>query len=87
MAALTNGDVSLLLGCSRTGAGRLRAGQYDRPGSDLPGRYAALMAVVSSAQDAPDLAACAHAICVACPRDDCTGCRVADIPATERTTP
>ncbi|MEW6559614.1 MAG: hypothetical protein AB1412_05385 [Pseudomonadota bacterium] len=79
MGALNNGDVSLLLGCSRTVASRLRAGQYDRPGSDLPRRYAALIAVVSRAQAAPDLAACAHAICVACPREDCTGCRIAEI--------
>lgn len=76
---MTITQISAVLGCSRTVASRLRAGQYDRPGSDLPGRYAALMAVTSSAQAAPDLAACAHAICVDCPREDCTGCRIAEL--------
>ena len=76
---MTLAQIAAVLGCSRTVASRLRAGQYDRPGSDLPSRYAALMAVVSSAQAAPDLAACAHAICVACPRESCDGCRIAEI--------
>jgi len=76
---MTLAQIAEVLGCSRTVASRLRAAQYDRPGSDLPARYAVLMTVATEAQAAPDLAACAHVICVACPREDCTGCRVADI--------
>ena len=82
---MTLTQISEVLLCSRAAASRLRAGTYDVSNSNLPRRYAMLVEIAQSQQ--PDLAACAHAICVACPRDDCTGCRVADIPATERTTP
>lgn len=82
---MTLTQISAVLGCSRSVASRLRAGNYDRPGSELPLQYAALLEV-AQASGAPDMAACAHAICVACPREDCTGCRVADIPTPERTT-
>jgi hypothetical protein len=76
---MTLTQIAEVLGCSRTAASRLRAGAYDRPGSDLTGRYASLMTVVAQAQTVPEITACAHAICVACPRDDCIGCRIAEI--------
>jgi hypothetical protein len=67
-------DIADVLGCSKATASRLARGIYDKE-SDLPMRYAALMRLIDEAraQSAPER------ICVHCPRDDCTGCRVAEL--------
>lgn len=71
-------DIAAVLGVSKAAASMVRAGKYDRPGSDLPARYEALVRVVAQAQAAAR-ATDTTAICRACPRDDCTGCRIAEI--------
>lgn len=67
-------DVACVLGCHKATASRLVRGEYDKD-SELPQRYAALVRLVEAAQQEV-----AHErICVACPREDCTGCRLAEI--------
>jgi len=67
-------DIADVLGCSKSTVSRVARGIYDKE-SDLPTRYAALMRLIDEAraQSAPER------ICVHCPRDDCTGCRVAEL--------
>lgn len=75
---MTLADIAAVLGVSKAAASMLRAGHYDRPSSDLPERYAALERLVAQARNearALDTAA----ICRACPRESCTGCRIAEI--------
>jgi len=80
-------DVAAVLGTAKGTASMLRAGKYDREGSDLPARYAALVALIeqerqSARADAVETAeAEPDTICFSCPREDCTGCRVAEIEA------
>lgn len=71
-------DIATVLGISKPAASLLRAGKYDREGSELPARYARLMAMIDAAA-ARGRAAAAGDICMTCPRQDCTGCRVAEI--------
>ncbi|MCX8017387.1 MAG: hypothetical protein N2690_05755 [Rhodocyclaceae bacterium] len=75
--ALKLSDIQEVLGVSKAAASMIRAGKYDRQGSDLPQRYAALVRVVQRARQ--EAALDAAAICMACPREDCTGCRVAEL--------
>jgi len=64
-----------VLGCSKSTASRLRAGSYGCDG-DLPARYGAMVAIIErQRQEAPSLGE----ICRSCPREDCTGCRIAEI--------
>lgn len=72
---LTLNEISTILGCSKPAASMVRNNRYDRPGSDLPERYRALIMVIERAAGA----ARADDLCLACPREDCSGCRVADI--------
>jgi hypothetical protein len=67
-------DIADVLGCSKATASRVARGIYDKE-SDLPVRYAALMRLIDEAraQAAPER------ICQSCLRDDCTGCRVAEL--------
>jgi len=67
-------DIADVLGCSKSTASRVARGIYDKE-SDLPVRYAALMRLIDEtrAQVAPER------ICQSCPREDCTGCRVAEL--------
>ena len=67
-------DIADALGCSRSTASRVARGIYDKE-SDLPERYASLMRLIDEAraQSAPER------ISVHCPREDCTGCRVAEL--------
>lgn len=71
-------DIAAVLGVSKAAASMLRSGQYDRPGSDLPARYAALQRLVEEARASAG-AVDTSAICRACPRESCTGCRIAEI--------
>jgi len=72
-------DIAVILACSKPAASMLRSGSYTRQGgTELVLRYARLEAVVTAAADAAQ----AHdfsEICKQCPRDDCTGCRVAEL--------
>ena len=47
---LSLSDICAVLGCSKAAASRLRAGKYERPGSELIQRYQALEAVVKRAE-------------------------------------
>ena len=51
---LSLSDIGAVLGCSKAAASRLRAGKYERPGSELIQRYQALEAVVKPALDLLD---------------------------------
>ena len=75
--ALKLSDIQAVLGVSKTAASMIRAGRYDRPGSELPARYEALVALVQRARQ--EAQADAGSICYGCPREDCTGCRVAEL--------
>lgn len=70
-------DIAAVLGCDKGTASRLRSGTYDRPSSGLIERYAALVRVAEAARRAAALDPAA--ICRACPRESCDGCRVAEI--------
>lgn len=76
MAPVSLSEAAAVLGCDKSTVSRLRAGSYDKK-SDLPARYAALMALIERVrrESVVDI----HAICNACPREDCAGCRVAEI--------
>jgi hypothetical protein len=70
-------EIAAVLGCSKSTACRIRAGGYDKE-SELPARYAAPVAVVERVErETAKLDV--DSICYACPRDDCTGCRVAEV--------
>ena len=70
-------DIAVILGCSKPTASQIRSGKYPTDNITLPERYARLVAVVEAARRAAALDP--EAICRACPREDCTGCRVAEI--------
>lgn len=70
-------DIQAVLGVSKAAASMIRAGRYDRPGSELPARYEALVALVQRARQ--EAQADAGSICYGCPREDCAGCRVAEL--------
>lgn len=70
-------DIAVILGCSKPTASQIRSGKYPTDNTTLPERYARLVAVVDAARR--EAALDPQAICRACPRDDCTGCRVAEI--------
>lgn len=70
-------DIAVILGCSKPTASQLRSGKYPTDNTTLKERYARLVAVVDAARR--EAALDPEAICRACPREDCTGCRVAEI--------
>ena len=77
-AGLKLADIQAVLGVSKAAASMIRAGRYDRPGSELPQRYEALVRLVERVrQEAATLDAAQ--VCYRCPREDCTGCRVAEL--------
>lgn len=71
-------EVAAILGCSKPAASLLRNGKYDRDSSELPARYALLKTVLERGI-AERSTLNADQICYACPRQDCSGCRVAEI--------
>jgi len=75
---LTLADIAAVLGCSKAAASLLRAGKYDRPGSDLPARYTALVRVAGRPSES-NRAAMLRQVCMECERQDCAGCRIAEI--------
>jgi len=74
---MTLDDIAVILGCSKPTASQLRSGTYPTDNTTLKTRYARLVAVVEAARRSAALDP--DAICRACPREDCTGCRVAEI--------
>lgn len=72
-------DIAQVLGCSVPTASLLRNGRYGEVAKDsaLPQRYAVLVRLVEEARAVATLDTAA--ICRTCPRDDCTGCRVAEL--------
>lgn len=76
---MTLSDIAHVLNCSRAAASQLRAGKYS--GAALAQRYAALVRIANEGATVapPSLSACADAICRACDRDECGGCRCLDI--------
>ena len=71
-------DIAAVLGCSKAVASRLRADKYERPGSELILRYRALLRVVAQAAARREKASLDD-LCFDCPRQDCTGCRAAEL--------
>lgn len=77
---MTLDDIAVILACSKPAASMLRNGRYPATdgGARLAERYARLMAVAVATERETS----GHpydAICNACPRDDCTGCRIAEL--------
>lgn len=72
---LTLDEISAVLGCSKTTASRLKNKKYDRTQSELELRYQALVQVAARSDRTEVL----HQLCVECPREDCTGCRLAEL--------
>jgi len=75
---LTLADIGAVLGCSKAVASRLRSSKYERPGSELIARYQALATVVEKAAAGKEKASLSD-LCFECPRQDCSGCRVAEL--------
>lgn len=71
-------EIAEVLGCSVSAVSMLRAGTYQRPSSDLPERYAALMRLVAR-NAGSTTEEVLRAVCLACPRESCAGCRIAEI--------
>lgn len=70
---VSRAEAARILGCSDAAVGRIRAGNY--PEGELAARYRLLVEVLERAAKQAD----AQAFCAACPREDCTGCRVAEL--------
>ncbi len=77
-AALRLAEIRAVLGCAKATASRLRAGDYSA-GSELAQRYAALSALAQRLASEGQAEAGPGAICRACPREDCSGCRIAEL--------
>jgi hypothetical protein len=74
--ALDLADIALILDVSKPTASLLRNGKYATVAgnSRLPERYRRLRELADRAAE-PD----PEALCLSCPRQDCTGCRVAEL--------
>lgn len=71
-------ELAAVLGCSKAAASMLRTGHYSRPGSELHARYAALAALLQKTVQSSAKTSLAE-LCFTCPRQDCTGCRAAEL--------
>lgn len=70
---VSRAEAARVLGCSDAAVGRIRAGTY--PDGALVQRYALLMQVLERAAERAE----ASSFCASCPREDCTGCRIAEL--------
>lgn len=70
---VSRAEAARILGVSDAAVGRIRGGSY--PEGELTERYRLLVAVVERAKAKAD----ATHFCAACPREDCTGCRIAEL--------
>jgi hypothetical protein len=77
-AAIKLVEIMAVLGCAKATASRLRAGDYSAA-SELAQRYAALAALAQRLGRERQGADGPGAICRACPREDCSGCRIAEL--------
>lgn len=83
---VSRAEAARILGVSDSSIGRIRAGNYPED-SDIVVRHGLLMAVLERARGGIAPAALAEmpqseivaALCRACPREDCTGCRGIEI--------
>lgn len=69
-------DIQAVLGCAKSTASELRAGRY-KGAPELKARYEALVALVEAARR--EASRDVDGICRACPREDCAGCRIAEL--------
>lgn len=74
---MTLTEAAAVLGCSKASLSLIRAGKYPSEDSAIAARYARLIDLIDRERRAAALDA--DAICQACPREDCDGCRVAEI--------
>lgn len=74
---LTLNEISAVLGVSKPTASALKNGKY--PAAETVARYESLLNVVERVTNEKSGAANHDSICAACPRDDCTGCRLAEL--------
>jgi hypothetical protein len=70
---VSRAEAARILGVSDAAVGRIRGGNY--PEGELPERYRLLVQIVERAASRAD----ASVWCSACPREDCTGCRIAEV--------
>ncbi len=77
MNEMTLADIALVLDVAKPTASLLKNGKYHEvaKNSELPKRYQRLAELIGQAQQSFD----PTALCNACPRQDCTGCRVAEL--------
>ncbi|SFK93023.1 hypothetical protein SAMN05216302_102156 [Nitrosomonas aestuarii] len=75
--SLTLNEISSVLGVSKPTASALKNGKYKA--ADTVAKYEALINVVEKAANKSDSKTDPDSICAACPRDDCTGCRLAEL--------
>lgn len=76
---LTLDEICAILGCSKTIASRLRNGKYQYGQSELMARYQALAQVAARERSSIDRDEVMDQLCVECPREDCTGCRLIEL--------
>jgi len=65
--------IAQALGCAKSTASMLLNGKYPAKQSDLPRQFAALKQLTAQNNQNYD------ALCAACPRQDCSGCRISDL--------
>lgn len=74
---LTLSEISAVLGVAKPTASALKNGKYDA--AETVARYEALLKVIERATSENSGTTNHDSICAACPRDDCTGCRLAEL--------
>lgn len=74
---LTLNEISAVLGVSKPTASALKNGKY--PAAETVERYEALLKVIERTANENSGTTNHDSICAACPRDDCTGCRLAEL--------
>lgn len=71
-------QLQAVLGCSKAAASQVRSGSYPAKDGRLAGQYAALLSLLQSVRIGTEAERC-EALCLACPRQSCEGCRVAEL--------
>ncbi|MCX8016345.1 MAG: hypothetical protein N2690_00380 [Rhodocyclaceae bacterium] len=70
---VSRAEAARILGVSDAAVGRIRAGNY--PEGELAERYRLLVEVLTRAAAKAD----AQHFCSTCPREECGGCRIAEL--------
>lgn len=70
-------EIALILGCSPAAVSLIKNGRYGEVAREsyLPARYAALERLIERVRGQVSI----ERVCYECPRQDCTGCRVAEM--------